>query len=90
MPGDIIMEYEYESMDKESIKLTIDKQKKELNDFIAKFNDLDKFIKDYKEEEIQIQKLKETMLGYQRKLGDIEKKIKELENKIKIAKNDID
>jgi len=25
MPGDIIMEYEYESMDKESIKLTIDK-----------------------------------------------------------------
>jgi len=29
-------------------------------------------------------------MGYQNKLGEIEKRIKELEHKIKITKNDID
>lgn len=90
MPGEIIQEYEYQSSDKENIKKMIDKQKNELDQFIEKFSDLEKFIKEYKEEEIQIGRLKETILGKKNRLEEIERRIRELEGRLRTFKIDID
>jgi transcription elongation GreA/GreB family factor len=68
----------------------IDKQKNELDQFIEKFSDLEKFIKEYKEEEIQIGRLKETILGKKNRLEEIERRIRELEGRLRTFKIDID
>lgn len=52
MPGEVIREYEYQNINKEEIKQMIEKQKGELSEFILKFNDLENYIREYKEEEI--------------------------------------
>lgn len=45
LPGQEVYRYEYESMSKDEIKLMIEKQKRDHDEFFAKYNDLDAFIK---------------------------------------------
>lgn len=79
LPGEIVKYYESENFGKEEIKQIISKQKNELNEFIEKFNDLDKFIKDYKEEEIHLSKVREMIATNEKRVGDYNAKIKELQ-----------
>lgn len=68
LPGEEVYRYEYESMSKNEIKEMIDRQKRELNDFISKFSDLDNFIKQYKEEVLEIKKVRASIDSSQKRL----------------------
>lgn len=78
LPGKEVYRYEYESMSKDEIKEMIERQKRELNDFINKFSDLDNFIKQYKEEVLEIKKVRASIASNQQRLTDIERQIREL------------
>ena len=68
----------------------IERQKAEINEFINKFNDLDNFIKQYKEEQFEIKKVREAILKNQKQILDIEKRIRELENQNRGSKISLD
>ena len=70
-------------MSKDEIKEMIDKQKRELNEFIDKFSDLDNFINKYKEEVLEIKKVKASIASSEQRLSDIEKQLLDLQNSSK-------
>lgn len=65
LPGKEVYRYDYESMSKGEIKQMIERQKREIDEFIVKFKDLDSYIKHYKEEQFEIKKVRAAIASYE-------------------------
>ena len=58
---EVLQELKDSDMSIEVLRQTIEKERNNLKEFTAKYNDLDKMIYEYEEEKVQIIKVKERM-----------------------------